>query len=293
MPRSFLVFLALLLAACTAPSVTNAGVTPTLAERPTSTATPRPTPTMTATSEPTLTPTPEIVLHAGIPATIEECDVLHPGTPGYEQEMRQRREADRAALVALDGKVFFIPAMKQFGDIGYLPMYYKNLSVDKNSILSCSTYQRNGERIIRFGIATSSNTVMYIDYDELAAKNYILTYGGGESNWDEVFSFENLLLRIKSDKPLSGISFGVFMLSDYRANQSFGFEGVWEFYDASLPEPVKACTNKGVEFTISDFEMLSNALIALRNLDLESRQRVLEAVEKYFWPGAFIMTTEN
>ena len=287
MPRSFLVFLALLLAACTAPSVTNAGVTPTLAERPTSTATPRPTPTMTATSEPTLTPTPEIVMHAGIPATIEECDVLHPGTPGYEQEMRQRREADRAALAVLSGDIRFIPLLLTRSSL-VLPLTYKQFNLPLRAILSCSTYQRSGERIIRFGIATSPSTIMYIDYDEFAARSYVESK---DIRWWSQASFENIFNGVARGEN-GFVSFGVFYLNpdfpEPRPESDFGFEGAWEFFQQPLSESFVVYTAKGNALTVSSFAVLRHICQVPSLFAPESQQRILEEMEKYIWPGSII-----
>ena len=57
MKRSFLLFLALLLAACTAPGVGSGKYMPIPTERPTVTTTPQPTPAPTATETPTAEPT--------------------------------------------------------------------------------------------------------------------------------------------------------------------------------------------------------------------------------------------
>lgn len=268
---------------------------PTIIISPTLAPTLEPTlvPTKIETPTPKPSPTPEIVMHAGIPATIEQCDVLHPDTPVYEEEMRKRRAADRIALAALNGNVFFKPSNINVHS-EQLPLPYKEINVNVGSILSCSTYDRGGERIIRFGLATSPDTMIYIDYNEPAAKNFILSNGG---DWDEFNSFETLFTRIKNGPPISGISFGIFYdRSGYpvtRPNQNGGFEGVWEFFDAPLPEFFTGRTIDGFDFTVADFAMLGSCLNTLSNLDSESQRRVLEAAEKYIWPGALISMTQN
>ena len=76
--------------------------------RPSETATLWPTKTEVPTATNTESPTPEIVMHAGIPATLEQCDVLHPNTPGYDEEMRQRRAMDKKALELISGEVVIV-----------------------------------------------------------------------------------------------------------------------------------------------------------------------------------------
>jgi len=228
-------------------------------------------------------------MHAGIPATIEECDVLHPGTPGYEQEMRQRREMDRAALGKLSGDVGFKPALGQRNS-SVLPLSYREYGLPLRSILSCSTYQRGGERIIRFGIATSLNTMMYIDYDEVAANGYVKSQS---TTWWEA-SFENIFNGVTRGEN-GFVSFGVFYQDPNfpvpKPDSDFGFEGVWDFLNTPLVEPLVISTVEGTKITVTNLGTLFHVSFGLlTTYDPESSQRILEEMEKYIWPGSIIET---
>jgi hypothetical protein len=97
MKRSFLLFLALLLAACTAPGETPRGYTPAPTERPTPTATPQPTPTPTATETPTPIP---VEFSAELPSSVAGCPVWPDDPEAYKIWVAQRNASEKAALAA-------------------------------------------------------------------------------------------------------------------------------------------------------------------------------------------------
>jgi hypothetical protein len=234
---------------------------------------------------------PEITMHAGIPATIEQCDVLHPETPGYAEEMRQRRAVDRAALGGINRDVVF---SSDYPNMYYpdLPLDYKEYGIPMSWILSCSTYDRGGERIIRFGIATGPNTMMYIDYDELAAMNLVKAWPHGNEQWEQRYSFEALFAKMATGEE-GWLTFGVFYDSRdapaVRPSQEFGFEGVWEFIDSPLKGPLMLNSKlSGTEVTIYTHGDLALVSHLFEYYDEASVQKILEALEKYVWPGSII-----
>jgi hypothetical protein len=252
----------------------------TLAPTPTLT----PTPTATATA----TPTPEIIMHAGIPVTIEQCDILHPNTSGYDEDMRKRREVDREALGRLNGDIGY---WTDFTRITYpnLPLPDLRYVVPTSMILSCSTYERGGERVIRFGIATSPDTMMYIDYDEAAARDFV-TGNWGETGWDQYYSFETLFAKIANGEDVRP-NFKVFFDQSgapFDRPGEFGFEGVYEFFDTPLSESFVIRSNKGSDTTIANFADLAFVSHDLSRYDLESQHRILIELEKYVWPGSIV-----
>jgi hypothetical protein len=130
--------------------------------------------------------------------------------------MRQRREVDRKALERLNGDIGVWFDGQQPLSPANLPSSHTFYVARMSSILSCSTYGRGGERMIRFGIPTSPDTVMYIDYDETAARNWVLSFPGGAEEWDPVYSFKTLLARVAGGER-AGVSFGVFFdVSNYQ-----------------------------------------------------------------------------
>jgi hypothetical protein len=282
-----------LLASCVPGQAVASTLTPaqTLTQVPTASLTPSPTPTATPSPEPTITPTSEISMHVGadLPATVGDCDVIRGST------LQQRREADKAALAALNGDVWFAFSTRH-GD-AKLPLPFSDYYVTPQSILSCSTYRRDGERVIMFGIATSPNTMMYINYDEAAAKNFIVTAAGGDGEWVAYYSFDTMLSKLKGGQ-LSGVLFGVFYDREFipmpRPSQNFGFEEVWEIFDIPLPEPFTLRGPDGQEFTVNSFARFAfSVLPGLRKFDPGSRQKILEQAEKYYWPGSVIMMVQK
>jgi len=233
-------------------------------------------------------------MHAGIPATIEECDVLHPGTPGYEREMRQRIETDRATLARLNGGIHFVPLLPTEERPELLPLPYRSFNLSLQSILSCSTYQRGGERIIRFGIATGLTTMMYIDYDEVAAGNFVQNI---ESTYSVTWSgakLENIFTWFANGERQYA-DFGVFYQDPNfpvpKPDSDFGFEGVWDFLNTPLVEPLVISTVEGTKITVTNLGTLFHVSFGLlTTYDPESSQRILEEMEKYIWPGSIIET---
>jgi hypothetical protein len=281
------ILLAVLVSACT-PSAEN--LASLITTTPTGTPSPTQQPTLTPTATPSATPTPEIIFHAGIPATMEECNVLHPGTSMYEAEMAELDDVDGRALAALGGeiRVEWKGARITYPD---LPLPYKDYVFPSSSVLSCSIYQYAGERKLIISMATSPDTYMRIVFDEAAARNFVFN-NGGAGMWDNEYSFEGFFSRMTNGESMY-LRIGLFydqFDAPFDRNGENGFEGVYDFFDSTvLQEPLTiVSSDESYNFLVTNIANLSFVSHRLGEYNLESQQRILEELQKIIWPAALL-----